>query len=91
MALLPLLFNLPIIYDYLIYLTMQPYVALCSSEELLKFGGGQKIFIFRGGVCPMKGRSENFHFQRGDCPMRGGGGNFLGGGSCPLHTMVNDF
>ena len=34
------------------------------SEELLKLGGGQKIFIFRGG-CPMRGRSEKNRFQGG--------------------------
>ena len=37
-----------------------------GSEELLKLGGGQKIFIFRGGGgCPLRGSPENFHFQWG--------------------------
>ena len=50
-----------------------------KSGNLQKLGGGQKIFIFGRGGCPMWGRSENFHFE-GSCPISGGGGNFLGGG-----------
>ena len=36
-----------------------------GSEELLKLGGGQKIFIFRGGGVPLRGSPKNFHFQWG--------------------------
>ena len=42
------------------------------SEELLKLGGGQK-FSFLGGVCLIRGWSENVHFQ-GDLPYEGGRG-----------------
>ena len=42
-----------------------------KSGKLQKLGG-QKIFIFRGGDCPMRGRSEHFLF-RGGCPIRMGG------------------
>ena len=52
---------------------MQPYVALCSSEELLKFGGGQKIFIFRGGGLPYEGEVRKFSFSEGGLPYEGGG------------------
>ena len=51
------------------------------SEELLKLGGGQEIFIFRG-ACPMSGREVrkySFSWGEGACPTKGG--NFLGGGS----------
>ena len=41
-----------------------------GSEELLKLGGGQKIFIFRGGG-PFEGESKKFSFSVGACPMRG--------------------
>ena len=67
MTLLPLLFNRPIIYDYLLL----NYAAICGivlsriwrnlyrnteidrnwrSEELLKFGGGQRGFPYEGEV-----------------------------------------
>ena len=42
------------------------------SEELLKLGEGQKIFIFMGGLPSERGESENFHFQGGDLPSEGG-------------------
>ena len=37
-----------------------------TSEELLKLGGSQQVFVFRGGV-------RKFSFSRGACPMRKGG------------------
>ena len=43
-----------------------------TSEELLKLGGSQQVFVFRGGV-------RKFSFSRGACPM-GDGGCFSDGG-----------
>ena len=54
------------------------------SEELLKLGGVQKIFIFRRGL-PHEREVRNFSFSarggRGAFPIKRGGGYFLGGGS----------
>ena len=55
------------------------------SEELLKLGGGQKIFIFMVGVrgLPYEGEVRKFSFSGGEGLPTEGGGNFLGGGSYP--------
>ena len=53
------------------------------SEELLKLGGGQKIFIFRGGGeggLALLGKSQEIFIFRRGCPMRE---KFLGEGSYP--------
>ena len=51
------------------------------SEELLKLGGGEKIFIFRGDL-PYEGEAKKSSFSRGGLPYKGGS-NFLVGGSYP--------
>ena len=52
------------------------------SEEMLKLGGRQKIFFFKGSL-PYEGEVRKCSFSGEACPMRDGGGNFLGGGSYP--------
>ena len=60
-------------------------------EELLKLGGGQKIFIFRRGEGLLyEGKIRKFSFSRGSRPMRVAV-NFLGGLHTPLHTMSKRF
>ena len=91
MAFLPLLFNLPRHVLSRIWRNLHRDIEIDRnrrSEELLKLGGGQNIFIFKGGF-PYEGwgrgrggGSEKFHFQ-GILRCEEGGGNFLGGGSYP--------
>ena len=92
MAFLPLLFNLPRHVLSRIWRNLHRDIEIdrirrSEEKELLKLGGGQNIFIFKGGL-PYEGRgrgkgggSEKIHFQGIlRCEK---GANFLGGGSYP--------
>ena len=73
MVLLHLLFNLNIIYDYLIDQIIQPCVALCSFWDLEKPCRGIEIGRNRRPEELLKlGAGQKFIFRegRGACPMR---------------------
>ena len=51
-----------------------------------KLGGGQEIFIFRGGL-PYEGEVRKFSFS-GGVTLLGGGLIYQGEVDTPLHTMI---